>query len=85
MAGSKFDGTGLEKLQIVQTHVAWLAGGGFAGPGLKGLSVRGTGEAALLFEGMLPTADDLDCREDRFVGFGISVTFADDLINPAYR
>lgn len=43
--GSKFDGTGLEKLQMVQTQVAMLAGEESIGAGLSGLSDRRTGEA----------------------------------------
>jgi hypothetical protein len=78
--GSKFDGTGLEKLQMVQTHVAVLAGGGSTGGALMGLSVRVTDEE-LPFPGATP--GDRDCREDRFVALGISVILADDLRKPA--
>jgi len=45
--GSKFDGTGLEKLQMVQTHVAVLDGTGSTGGGRMGLSVRWAGEVPL--------------------------------------
>lgn len=59
-AGSKLEGTGLEKVQIVQTHVAEDAGDGSTGAGRRGLSVRGTGDAVLFRGAPLPTAGDLD-------------------------
>jgi hypothetical protein len=40
VAGSKLDGTGLEKLQIEQTQVAVLVGACSAGSALNGLSDR---------------------------------------------
>jgi hypothetical protein len=78
--GSKLDGTGLEKLQMVQTHVAVLAWGGSTGGALIGLSVRVTDEE-LPFPDASP--GDRGCREDRFVALGISVILADDLRKPA--
>lgn len=83
VAGSKFEGTGFEKLQMVQTHVAELAGDGSTGAGLRGLSDRGTGEELLSLGEPVPVAGDLDCNEDRFVGLGIKVTLAEDLRKPA--
>lgn len=59
-AGSKLDGTGFEKLQIVQTQVAELAGEGSTGAGRKGLSDLGTGEAVLCLGEPVPTAGDRD-------------------------
>lgn len=83
VAGSKFDGTGFEKLQIVQTHVAVLAGGGSAGAALSGLSERGNGDAAPLLDGIDPIPCERDCKDDNFGGLGISVIFAEDFKNPA--
>lgn len=83
-AGSKLDGTGLEKLQMVHTHVAVLAGDGSTGAGLRGLAERGAGEAVVLFlEEAVPWAGDLDGNAEPLVGFGISVTFGEDLRKPA--
>lgn len=83
-AGSKLDGTGFEKLQMVQTHVAVLAGDGSTGGGLRGLSDRGTGDAVVLFRGEpAPSAGDLDCSAEPFVGFGIRVTLGEDFKKPA--
>lgn len=83
VAGSKFEGTGFEKLQMVQTHVAELAGEGSTAAGLRGLSDRGTGEELLSLGEPVPVAGDLDCKEERFVGLGIKVTLAEDLRKPA--
>lgn len=83
VAGSKLEGTGFEKLQMVQTHVAELAGGGSAGAGLRGLSDRGTGELLLSLGDPVPAAGDLDWSEERLVGLGITVTLAEDLRKPA--
>ena len=54
VVGSKFAGTGLEKEQIVQTHVAVLDLGLLdADPGFeKGLAPRCTGDAVELREGV---------------------------------
>lgn len=83
--GSKFDGTGFEKLHIVQTHVAAPPSDASTGAGRKGLSVRGAGDELLLSLGeLVPVAGGRDCNEERFVGFGIRVTLAEDLRNPAY-
>lgn len=84
MAGSKLEGTGFEKLHIVQTHVAALAGVGSAGAGLKGLSDRGVGDALLFLGEPVPMAGDLDWNEERFVGFGIKVTLGEDFKKPAW-
>ncbi len=51
VAGSKFDGTGFEKLQIVHTHVAVLAGVGSGAGGLKGPSDRCRGEDVPFLDG----------------------------------
>lgn len=78
--GSKFDGTGLEKLQIVQTQVAVLAGAGSAAGIWIGLSFRAAG-----VELPLPgtSAGGLDWSDKRFVALGIKVIFAEDLRKPA--
>lgn len=65
---------------MTQTQVAELAGDD-SGAGLNGLSDRGTGETVPFLEG----AGDRDGSEERFVGFGIRVTFGDDFRNPAYK
>ncbi|KUI53820.1 hypothetical protein VP1G_10578 [Cytospora mali] len=83
--GSKFDGTGFEKLHMTQTHVAALASDESTGADRKGLSVRGAGDELLFLGEAVPVAvaDDLVWREERFVGFGTRVTLADDLRKPA--
>lgn len=78
--GSKLEGTGFEKLQIVHTHVVALAGGGSTGGGRMGLSFRRPGDAVPL-PGAKP--GDRGPREDRLSAFGMRVTLADDLRNPA--
>ncbi len=79
--GSKFDGTGFEKLQMVQTQVA-VAEGGVSGGGIRiGLPVLCDGDAPSLPK---TSPGDRGCREERFVALGISVILADDLRNPAY-
>jgi hypothetical protein len=80
--GSKFDGTGLGKLQMVQTQVAVLAGAGSTGGALLGLSVRVAGE-----EVPLPGASpgDRGWSDERFVALGIRVILAEDLRKPAWR
>lgn len=83
VAGSKFEGTGFEKLQMVHTHVAELAGDGSTGAGRRGLSDRGTGELLLSLGEPVPAAGDLDWREERLVGLGIKVILAEDLRKPA--
>lgn len=60
VAGSKLEGTGLEKVQIVQTQVAALAGDGSTGAGRNGLSDRGPGDAVLFLGEPVPTAGGLD-------------------------
>ena len=82
-AGSKFEGTGFEKLHMGQTHVAVLFGTG-SGGGRQGLSDRCEGEAVPLRRGVVPRAGDRACNDDRLVGFGIKVIFAEDFRKPAY-
>lgn len=79
-AGSKFEGTGFEKLQIVQTHVAEEAGlgsGGFLGElSWRGELVNAVRDAA--------AAELAGLRRDaRFEGFGTMVILGDDFQNPA--
>ncbi len=83
VSGTKLDGTGFEKLQIVQTQVAVLAGLGSTGGGLKGPSDRCEGEAVPFLDDSCARPGDLDWMDDRFDGFGKSVILADDLRNPA--
>lgn len=51
VTGSKFDGTGFEKEQIGQIHVALVAGEGSGIGRWKGLSVRDNGDDVALLEG----------------------------------
>ncbi len=84
MEGSKLDGTGLEKLHIVHTQVAVLAGDESAGRARNGaLSDLWSGDAVPLRDGAAPEVGARGCSEARFVGFGISVIFADDFMKPA--
>lgn len=50
VTGSKFEGTGFEKVQMVQIHVPLLLGGGWGEGRWKGLSVRESGEDGSLLE-----------------------------------
>lgn len=68
IVGSKLDGTGFGKLQMVQTHVAALRCAFEAG-GIKAWSGFGVDEEVV--------------KGVRFGGFGISFIFAEDLRNPA--
>lgn len=79
--GSKLEGTGFEKLQMVQTQVADVFACGSAG-GTYGLSARPC-ELGLARPGAGDKAVARVWREDRFKGLGTSVTLADDLRNPA--
>lgn len=81
-AGSKFEGTGFEKLHIVQTQVAELFGGCSTGAARKGLSDCETGDAVPFLGEPVPTPGDLDWTEERFDGFGIKVTLGEDLRKP---
>lgn len=83
MTGSKFDGTGFEKEQIGQIHVALLDCEGSAIGRWNGLSERDSGEALALLEGALRLEMLRLCTEDRFEGLGTRVILADDLRNPA--
>jgi len=83
VVGSKFDGTGLEKVQIGQTQVALLAGAGSDGGRWKGLSARRAGEAVALLEGVDNPATCLFCVDNRVEGFGTNVILEEDFKNPA--
>lgn len=80
VVGSKLDGTGFEKLQIVHTHVAVLAEAGSDKRG--GPSWRTAGEEDRFLEGEDDRLGDRVRREARFVGLGTSVILADDLRKP---
>jgi len=82
VVGSKLEGTGFEKLQMVQTQVAVLAEGGSTGDARSGPSECWAGEVALLREGFPARPGDRGCRELRFVAFGIRVILAEDLRKP---
>lgn len=84
VAGSKFVGTGLEKEQIGHIQVAVLAGEGSGVGRWKGLSVRESGDAVALLDGVLRLDIARFCIEDRFDGFGTSVTFEEDFKKPAF-
>lgn len=66
-----------------QTQVALFAGVGSDGGRWKELSVRKAGEAVALLEGVDNPAMCLFCADDRFEGFGTSVIFGEDFMNPA--
>jgi len=83
VAGSKLEGTGFEKVQIGQTHVALLGGAGSGGGRWNGLSARWAGEAVALLEGGVSPVMFLFWIEVRFEGFGTSVILGDDFRNPA--
>lgn len=74
VVGSKLDGTGLEKLQMVQTHVAELGGGVSTGGVRKGLSTRCAGEAFPLRAGW---------NDARLLALGTKVILGEDLRKPA--
>jgi hypothetical protein len=76
------DGTGLDREQILHTHVAVPAGAGSRGGARIGLSVRWAGEDVPLPE---TKPGDRGWRDDRFAGFANRVTLAEDLRKPAYR
>lgn len=84
MVGSKFEGTGFGKLQMVQTQVALLARVGAADEERIVTSTEDEGGVPAL--PLEPSTVDLalDWREPRFVGLGKSVTFGEDFRNPAY-
>jgi hypothetical protein len=79
------EGTGFEKLQMVHTHVAVLAGGGSTGDTRGGPSGCWAGEEVLLREGLPARPGDRGWKMARFVGFGIRVILADDLRKPPYE
>lgn len=78
VTGSKLDGTGLEKLHIVQTQVAEVACdcSGFD----LGLSERVRDDP---FRWWLAPETAEGNMDERLGGFGINVIFAEDLKNPA--
>lgn len=79
VAGSKFEGTGLENEQIGHIQVAELAGEGSGVGKWKLLPVIDKGDAVVLLEGLLR------CWADgRLEGLGTRVIFAEDFKKPAW-
>lgn len=78
VVGSKLIGTGLEKLHIVQTHVAVLATCG-DGDDLAGVSFS----CALFRVGDADVERPRERRAERFNGLGKRVILADDFKKPA--
>ena len=85
VVGSKLEGTGLEKLQMVQTHVAVLDGGASAGKTRGGPSGCRDGEEVLFREGPPAGPGERGCTEARLAGFGIRVILAEDLRKPPWE
>lgn len=83
VTGSKFEGTGFEKEQIGQIHVALLAGVGSEAGRWNGLSVRDNGDDVALLDGECRLVRARFETEDRFEGFGTRVILADDFKKPA--
>lgn len=83
VTGSKFDGTGFEKEQIGQIHVALLAGAGSEAGRWNGLSVRDSGDDVALLDGECRLARARFWTEGRFEGLGTRVILADDFKKPA--
>ena len=82
VCGSKFEGTGFEKEQMVHIHVPVPLGVGSAVGRWKGLSTR-AGDAVALLEGPLRLVTPRVCIDDRLVGFGTRVILAEDFKKPA--
>lgn len=83
VAGSKFEGTGLEKEHIGHIHVPALIGDDSAVGRWNGLSARDSGDAVALLEGVARLVRLRCWIDDRFDGFGTSVILAEDFIKPA--
>lgn len=70
---------------MVQIHVPVLVGGGSSVGRWKGeASVRDSGEAVALLEGLYKLEMFRFWTEDRFAGFGTRVIFAEDFKKPAW-
>jgi hypothetical protein len=82
--GSKFEGTGFEKVQILHIHVPVLLGASSGLGRWKGLSAR-DGDAVALLEGPLRLDIPRIWTEDRLAGFGTRVILAEDFRKPACR
>lgn len=78
--GSKFDGTGLEKLQIVQTQVAEAT---FGGSGAERDELSAAAEEVPLRWGMSALDVPRGRADGRRGGFGTSVTLGEDFKKPA--
>lgn len=81
--GSKLDGTGFGKLQMVHTHVAEVVGAELVVDERNLDSGLGAGEAVPLLEGLEVVAVARGINEERLVGLGKRVTFGDALRKPA--
>ncbi len=84
VVGSKLDGRGFGKLHMVQIHVAELGCGVPVEGDRNWESDVGKGDPVLSREPDEVAAAALDWRDPFLAGLGISVTFAEDLRNPAY-
>ena len=85
VVGSKLEGTGFEKLQMVQTHVAVLDGGASTGKTRSGPSGCRDGEEVLFREGPPAGPGERGCTEARLDGLGIRVILAEDLRKPPWE
>lgn len=82
VAGSKFDGTGFENVQIGQIQVAFFAGASSEGGRLNEWPERAVGPADVLRAGELSAAVLL-WKGDFLGGLGTRVIFGEDLRKPA--
>lgn len=81
VVGSKFEGTGFEKLQIGHIQVAVVVGEGSGVGRWNWPSTRDNGDELALRDGSSRFGTRVSVR---FGGLGTSVIFAEDLRNPAY-
>ena len=83
VVGSKLDGTGFGKLQMVHIQVAVLACVGATDGERIAVSTVGEGDAPVVPEGPGVVDAARGWRGPRLVGLGKSVTFGEDLRKPA--
>jgi len=80
VAGSKLEGKGFEKVHIVQTQVAGVAGTCSTGGARKGLSVRCAGDEVPARE---EKAGGRGWSDERLVALGVKVILGDEFQKPA--